>query len=235
VRGDNDLSLALRSNRSAEVYYELADGINGIDNSWKIGTNDDGKLHFGYGIVGTFEENEKMTILTTGNVGIGTTEPAAQLHVTETIQARKIVADGAVFTGMILMWSGAADKIPTGWALCNGQNRTPDLRNRFLVGAGDDYSVNNTGGQNQVTLTVRELPRHSHGVSDPGHSHETNVYSQKGKSDNAEDRWVRLNDNLMVRSTHEYTGITIQETGQGQPFDIRPLYYALCFIMKIEI
>ena len=133
------------------------------------------------------------------------------------------------------MWSGTWLEIPHGWALCNGQNGTPDLRNRFVVGAGDDYHVNNIGGQNQVTLTVRELPRHSHGVSDPGHSHRTNVYSQKGTSDNANDREVRLNDNLMVTSTKEYTGIKIQETGESQPFDIRPLYYALCFIMKIEI
>jgi microcystin-dependent protein len=81
VRGDSDLSLALRSVNTAEVYYELADGDNGTDNSWKIGTNDDGKLHFGYGKVGSFNENEKMTILTTGNVGIGTTSPSEKLHV----------------------------------------------------------------------------------------------------------------------------------------------------------
>jgi len=234
VRGDTDLSLALRSENSAEVYYELADGNNGKDNSWKIGTNDDGKLHFGYGAVGSFNSNEKMTILTTGKVGIGTTSPEVQLQVRETIQAKKIVADGAVFTGMILMWSGAANNIPTGWKLCDGNNGTPDLRNRFLVGAGDDYAVNNKGGQNQVTLTVGELPTHSHNVDDKGHSHALKV--QKGRSDNANDRDVMVPAGDDVYSTNHVTSnFTILEKGDGKPFDIRPLYYALCFIMKVNI
>jgi hypothetical protein len=234
VRGDHVLSLELRSVNKAEVYYELADGNNGIENSWKIGSNDDGKLHFGYGTVGGFNSQEKMTILTDGNVGIGTTTPDVQLHVKETIKAKKIVADGAVFTGMILMWSGAADKIPTGWKLCDGNNGTPDLRNRFLVGAGDDYPVNNKGGQNQVTLSVGELPKHSHDVEDRGHSHALKV--QKGKSDNANDRDVMLPAGDDVYPTNHVTSnFTILEKGDGKPFDIRPLYYALCFIMKVEI
>ncbi len=234
MTGDNYVSLALRSDRRAEVYYELADGINGIDNSWKIGTNDDGKLHFGYGAVGSFNENEKMTILTTGNVGIGTTSPETQLHVTETIQAKKIVADGAVVTGMILMWSGSTIDIPEGWKLCDGNNGTPDLRNRFLVGAGDDYAVNKKGGQNQVTLTVGELPKHSHNVDDKGHSHALKV--QKGRSDNANDRDVMVPASDDVYPTNHVTSnFTILQTGDGKPFDIRPLYYALCFIMKVNI
>ena len=44
------------------------------------------------------------------------------------------------------MWNGAVDAIPKGWTLCNGQNNTPDLRNRFIVGAGDEYSVGDVGG-----------------------------------------------------------------------------------------
>ncbi len=44
------------------------------------------------------------------------------------------------------MWSGAVDAIPNGWTLCNGQNNTPDLKNRFIVGAGDEYSVGDVGG-----------------------------------------------------------------------------------------
>lgn len=43
-------------------------------------------------------------------------------------------------TGLICLWSGAADALPAGWALCNGSNGTPDLRGRFLVGAGGSYA-----------------------------------------------------------------------------------------------
>lgn len=64
-------------------------------------------------------------------------------------------------TGLISMWSGT--NIPGGWALCDGQNGTPDLRDRFIVGAGGDYSVGDTGGEAEVTLTTAQLPSHSHG------------------------------------------------------------------------
>lgn len=57
----------------------------------------------------------------------------------------------AVPSGAIIMWSGATNAIPTGWVLCNGENNTPDLRNRFVIGAGDAYSVGETGGGSSTT------------------------------------------------------------------------------------
>lgn len=74
--------------------------------------------------------------------------------------------------GMITMWSGT--EVPSGWALCNGSNGTPDLRNRFVVGAGGSYSVGATGGANSVTLTTGQIPAHNHSASTGsagGHSH----------------------------------------------------------------
>lgn len=67
--------------------------------------------------------------------------------------------------GMITMWSGSISTVPAGWALCNGSNGTPDLRNRFVVGAGSTYSVGDTGGSNSVTLTTAQMPSHNHGGS----------------------------------------------------------------------
>lgn len=88
-------------------------------------------------------------------------------------------------TGAIMMWSGAIANIPTGWALCNGQNGTPDLRGRFIVSAtyGDDitfdgedynYEVGNVGGKNEVKLSAAQsgLPAHSHSMQYAGeHAH----------------------------------------------------------------
>jgi len=79
-------------------------------------------------------------------------------------------------TGIITMWSGVIASIPTGWALCDGSNGTPDLRNRFVVGAGDQYDRNDTGGANSVTLTESEMPSHNHSMDSAGsHSHSISV------------------------------------------------------------
>ena len=68
-------------------------------------------------------------------------------------------------TGGIIMWSGATSAIPSGWVLCDGQNSTPDLRNKFIVGANDStgdtsypgVSVGATGGQADAIV-----PNHTH-------------------------------------------------------------------------
>jgi microcystin-dependent protein len=77
----------------------------------------------------------------------------------------------ASLVGIIAEWGGAIGSIPTGWALCDGTNGTPDLRDKFLVGAGRAYNVGVTGGADTVTLTTAQIPSHNHGVSDPGHAH----------------------------------------------------------------
>lgn len=64
--------------------------------------------------------------------------------------------------GVICMWYGAISNIPDGWALCDGTNGTPDLRDRFIVGAGGNYSEGNTGGQSVVALSIAQLPSHNH-------------------------------------------------------------------------
>lgn len=76
---------------------------------------------------------------------------------------------GDIPAGVIVMWSGSTGAVPNGWALCNGGNGTPDLRDRFIVGAGDTYDPGATGGANTVTLTQAQMPSHSHSVG--SHSH----------------------------------------------------------------
>lgn len=71
-------------------------------------------------------------------------------------------------SGTIIMWSGAVDAIPYGYVLCDGQNGTPDLRNRFVVGAGDSYNPDATGGAATHTHSI-PVPNQSAnaGVSPP--------------------------------------------------------------------
>lgn len=111
------------------------------------------------------------------------------------------------------MWSGASDAVPDGWALCNGENNTPDLRDRFVLGAGNEYEVGATGGEATHTLTIDEMPKHSHGIgSNSGHNMWANPWSEP-----------------LLGTYGQQSGIT----GGDQPHNNMPPYYALCFIMKL--
>lgn len=93
--------------------------------------------------------------------------PLASPTFTGTVTATAFVGDGSGLTGIVSIpsgfigiWSGSAAAIPSGWLLCNGTSGTPDLRDRFVVGAGSTYAVGDTGGQNTITA----VPAHSHAV-----------------------------------------------------------------------
>lgn len=70
--------------------------------------------------------------------------------------------------GVITLWSGAIAAVPSGWYLCDGTNGTPNLRDRFVVGAGTTYAVGDTGGSAAVTLDATMIPAHTHSVSASG-------------------------------------------------------------------
>jgi hypothetical protein len=89
------------------------------------------------------------------------------------------ITTAAFVVGQVIMWYGLAVNVPDGWSLCNGSNGTPDLRNRFVVGAGGTYALSETGGEASGStdaagghthtttsgphaLTVDELPAHTH-------------------------------------------------------------------------
>jgi microcystin-dependent protein len=78
------------------------------------------------------------------------------------------VAKAAFPVGGIILWSGSIAAIPATWQLCDGTNGTPNLRDRFIVGAGSTYSVGATGGANTVTLDATMLPAHTHSLSASG-------------------------------------------------------------------
>lgn len=88
--------------------------------------------------------------------------PTAANHAVRKAELDAAIA-AAMPIGAIVMWSGTTP--PANWALCNGTNGTPDLRDRFIVGAGGAYSVGNTGGAANVTLSVAQIPAHSHSLS----------------------------------------------------------------------
>ena len=65
------------------------------------------------------------------------------------VRNTSLVLNALGFRGLIVMWSGAIAEIPPGWALCDGTQGTPDLRDRFIVGARSDVD-----GTAKCLLTV---------------------------------------------------------------------------------
>lgn len=153
-------------------------------------------------------------------------------------------------SGGIIMWSGSIASIPSGWALCDGTNGTPDLRNRFVVGAGSGYAVGATGGADTVTLSTANLPAHSHTFSgttstNGAHSHSTTVwlnpYEVFGTDFPAygESEFPGYSYGQRTLSTttagdhaHSFSGTT-SSVGSGTAVENRPPYYALAYIMKV--
>ena len=142
---------------------------------------------------------------------------------------RELFLDIGFHAGMILMWSGSIATIPTGWALCDGSNGTPDLRNRFIVGAGSTYSVGNTGGSNSVTLTEGQIPSHAHsGTTDGTETYMSHRTGTTKSGDSSTNSFV----SSISAEAHTHT-FTTSSVGSGQSHENRPPYYALAYIMKI--
>jgi len=135
-------------------------------------------------------------------------------------------------SGVIVMWSGSVASIPAGWFLCNGGNSTPDLRDRFVVGAGSTYSPTATGGSANAVV-VSHTHTATSVVTDPGHAHSYNAPS--GTDDGGFSGSVV--DNIISATTGTaVTGITVSttvaSTGSSGTNANLPPYYALAYIMK---
>jgi hypothetical protein len=152
--------------------------------------------------------------------------------------------------GVIVLWSGSIGSIPSGWTLCNGTNGTPDLRDRFLVGAGSTYAVNATGGSaNAITVahthtysgTTASNGAHSHFTfKDVTSSTQGLTYAAKAESSSSNDDYnIRSSadtpdiyeTNTEAAHNHTYTGTTDSTGTSGTNANLPP-YYALCYIMK---
>ena len=143
---------------------------------------------------------------------------------------------GAFSTGMIMMWSGTIATIPTGWVLCNGSNSTPDLRNRFIIGAHSDsagVAYSTVTGSNTQTGGTKDaiVVSHTHSVTDPGHTHPT-PNSMIFTTGAAASTTAGTNVTSTSATGSNTTGITIDSTGSSGTNQNLPPYYALAFIMK---
>ena len=159
----------------------------------------------------------------TATAATNTTQLATTEFVTTAISA-------SFPSGGIIIWSGSAATIPTGWLLCNGSSSTPDLRDRFVVGAGTTYAVNDTGGSANAVVVSHT---HTATVTDPTHTH---TYGSGSRVQGGNDNGVFYDgqNSAAHTTTAASTGISVTNATAGVSGTNAnlPPYYALCYIMK---
>ena len=135
--------------------------------------------------------------------------------------------------GMIILWSGLTSTIPTGWALCDGLNGTPNLTDRFVVGAGGSYGVNQTGGSADAivvshnhTGTTNSAGSHTHTVQTPT---EKGKYEPSGYNFSAYTSGGTATTSSAGAHTHGFTTANKGSSGTNRNL---PPYYALAYIMR---
>jgi len=152
--------------------------------------------------------------------------------------------------GSIIAWNG--NTAPTGWALCNGSNGTPDLRGRFILGLGQgagltNRTINQKGGTETHKLTVNEIPAHNHTMNTAGNHNHTFKDAFYAEAWGAEKKWGNnlpgsnkgadsdnavwtLGNNTNNSGNHTHT---INNTGGGQAHNNMPPFYVLAYIMRL--
>ncbi|WP_207680668.1 hypothetical protein [Desulfonema magnum] len=211
---------------------------------------------------GVFVENN-------GNVGIGKTKPGAKLEIAGTVklQAGVVVnefssdtklddnSDSAVPTekavrayvdnrfprGVICMWYGQVDNIPSGWSLCDGDNETPDLRSRFIVGADDSCSPHDKGKPDQHNhyfnipdklFSTKYAGSHSHKF--PSRWYKRGF--EKGEYSGIDTHGQNIKEFPTQSGGSHKHSFSVDFPGQNTDDSSghnRPKWYALCFIMKL--
>jgi hypothetical protein len=134
-------------------------------------------------------------------------------------------------SGGIIIWSGSSASIPSGWLLCDGSSSTPDLRNRFVVGATSTYAVGATGGSADAIVVSHT---HTATVTDPGHGHQFKGGTFNNAQGAGPNAIANTNNTLSDTTATNTTGITVANstTGSSGTNANLPPYYALCYIMK---
>jgi hypothetical protein len=173
---------------------------------------------------------------TSSNDGTGSGLVAATL---DGLTAQQIIDSGSP-SGAIAIWSGAEADIATlcpGWVLCNGLNSTPDLRSRFVIGAGNAYEKNATVGADHLSLTAKTCVVAGQALTAthlPSHRHPyTDYYRNAGGYGGASGTGAPPANHSGYSTTSATSDThTHSITFTGDDINIMPKYWSLCFIMK---
>lgn len=178
---------------------------------------------------------------TIGGVLTASSLAASNATVSGTVNGGTFVGNGTIPVGGIIMWSGATNAIPGGWALCNGQSvngkQTPNLVDRFVVGAGASYAVGSTGGATNTILSMLQIPAHTHHYKD-GYILENLGDFGSNYIDGYDQLYSGKRGNGSLDSNNDtifYRWMYTEATGAASPAPVptAPPYYALAYIMRV--
>ena len=200
-----------------------------------------------------FTYNASTNLVTAGTFsgsGASLTSLNASNLQSGTVADARLTNTSLFATGMIMLWYGSVASIPSGWVLCDGNNSTPDLRNRFVIGAGTggNYSPDDTGGSADAVLVshTHNLQNHVHGVNlstnTDTHSHSyTLINFDQGSAGGSSSYGQNTSTVSTGGDSHSHTVSgntgtpstnTTDTLGESATNKNLPPYYALCYIMK---
>lgn len=163
--------------------------------------------------------------LTNANAALAAANTALTNANTALVTANAALVAAALPSGVILIWKGSVATIPAGYVLCNGLNGTPDLRGRFVPGAGGSYAVGLSGGADSVTLALNQMPSHRHIVKEVNRGDEGSSGTDQSVGSFTEAGTDKFSSYVGGDKTDGTQGVT-------QSHENRPLFRAYCYIMK---
>ena len=179
-------------------------------------------------------EDIKQKVCTVNVYRLDEEYPRYSLNVIRT----SVSLDNSVPVGSILPYNGNLDDIPENWALCDGKNGTPDLRDRFITGAGNSYDIGDFGGENFNVLSQSNLP--VNGLKGFGYITVGRYATWQGLVGTDKDYdfyHFSSVDGSNSWKSYEYLKSfesVISNKWNSEPIENRPPYYALYYIMKIK-
>ena len=220
-----------------DVIFQGNDGGSGIT-ALTLDMSEAGEATFNAGLTAPGTITSSGTLAVTGNLTFDGASGTSGQVLTSAGSGSTPTWTTQFVSGMIMLWSGSTGSIPSGWVICDGNNSTPDLRNRFVVGAGDTYSVDATGGSADATLASHTHTATS-SVTDPGHFHlgpQGTEFPQYGSTGTANGGSGLRSGDPHGKTETKTTGISVSTSlstaGSSATNANLPPYYALAYIMK---
>jgi predicted double-glycine peptidase len=176
---------------------------------------------------------DKITAEITARNNADETESTVRLNADQELQNEiDALKKTMIPSGIIVAWSGAVVSIPSGWNLCDGSNGTPNLCDKFILGAGSCFATGTTGGEEKHALTIDEMPIHEHThLQSEFNSGGFDASNDSHGSTSGGGLRISLGDNLSWNGIEKQN--TLSSSGNNAPHNNMPPYYALAYIMKM--